>query len=129
MQIEHVALWTRDLEGLVRFYQTYFEAEAGPMYTNPAKGFESYFLSFASGARLELMRIPDLAEHPGGEPPQPAGYSHLAFSTGSQAAVDELTARLRADGYRVISGPRTTGDGYYESLVEDPDGNRVEITV
>jgi lactoylglutathione lyase len=129
MRIEHVAIWTRELEQLKEFYETYFGAEASGKYANPETGFESYFLSFSSGARLELMRSPavvDLPENSGG---QPAGYAHLAFSVGSNERVERLTAELSAAGYRVASPPRTTGDGYFESVVLDPDGNRVEITV
>jgi lactoylglutathione lyase len=143
MHIEHIALWTANLEGLKTFYETYFQARAGDKYANPAKGFESYFLTFASGARLELMRMPAIPASlndpqrqsrkaarsgcPAGR--QFTGYVHLAVSVGSQGAVDALTARLGQDGYRVVDGPRHTGDGYYESCVLDPDGNRVEITI
>lgn len=127
MHIEHIALWTRDLERLRAFYEVYFEAGAGEKYVNPGSQFESYFLTFAAGARLELMTRPLLAAPP--EPAEAQGVAHLAFSAGSAAGVDALTARLRRDGYPVVSPPRRTGDGYYESCVLDPDGNRVEITV
>jgi lactoylglutathione lyase len=126
MHIEHVALWTRNLEKLKAFYETYFGAQSGAKYVNTEKQFESYFMSFASGARLELMQMPTI---PSSREGQSAGYAHLAFSAGSEPLVDALTARLQKDGYQVISGPRHTGDGYYESIVIDPDGNRVEITV
>lgn len=129
MHIEHVAVWTADLETLRAFYETYFGATAGDKYASPERQFESYFLTFASGARLELMRMPDLAESPGGTDVRREGYAHLALSAGSREQVDALTARLGADGYPVVDGPRQTGDGYYESVVLDPDGNRVEITV
>jgi lactoylglutathione lyase len=127
MRIEHVAVWSRDLERLKAFYETYFGARASARYANPGKQFESYFMTFPSGgARLELMRVPNLLDLPG----EPAvGCAHLAVSAGSVEAVDALTARLRADGYQVEGGPRYTGDGYYESVVLDPDGNRVEITI
>ena len=108
-------------------YCTYFSARAGPKYTNPKTQFESYFLSFTEGARLELMQAPNVEARQPNEA-RPAGYAHLAFSVGSQAGVDELTARLEADGYPIPGRPRWTGDGYYESVVLDPDGNRVEIT-
>lgn len=127
MRIEHVAIWTRDLERLRAFYERYFEATAGPRYHNPARQFSSTFLRFENGARLELMQIPDLPAGAGASPA--AGYAHLALSLGSAAAVDALTARLQAAGYAVLDGPRTTGDGYYESVVLDPDGNRIELTV
>ncbi len=129
MHIEHVAIWTRDLEQLKEFYQTYFQASAGPKYVNAAKQFESYFLTFTSGARLELMQMPPIVEWPDDGEGQLRGYSHLAFSVGSKEGVDTLTARLKKDGYRVQDGPRWTGDGYYESRVRDCDGNRVEITI
>ena len=132
MHIEHAALWTKDLERLVAFYVEYFGAVAGERYFNPRRQFTSYFLSFSSGARLEVMSVPNLSA---GALPESAptgegtGWAHLAFATGSEAQVDALTARLRAAGYAVLDGPRRTGDGYYESVVLDPDGNRVEITV
>lgn len=130
MHIEHVAIWTQDLERLVSFYETYFQGQAGDKYVNPATGFESIFVTFAAGgARLELMRRPDVTK-PGKEPgAETIGCAHLALSVGSEAQVDALTARLESDGFAVVSGPRRTGDGYYESCVLDPDGNRVEITV
>jgi lactoylglutathione lyase len=129
VQIEHIAVWTKDLERLKRFYEVYFGAQAGEKYVNPAKQFESYFLSFSFGPRLELMVRPDLPDTRHDAVAQFAGYNHLAFSVGSAAAVDALTARLQQDGYPVLDGPRQTGDGYYESVVLDPDGNRLEITV
>ena len=129
MRIEHIAIWTADLARCKHFYTSYFGATAGPAYRNPAKGFESCFLSFADGARLEVMRttsLPLVELAPGG---QRLGLTHLAISVGSERLVDELTQRLRNDGIVVIDGPRRTGDGYYESVVLDPDGNRIEITV
>jgi len=129
MHIEHIAIWTHNLERLKAFYQTYFQAAPGDKYTNAETGFESYFLSFAGGARLELMRMPGVPASLNEVASQFTGYIHLAISVGSMARVDVLTTRLRSDGYHVLSGPRTTGDGYYESVVLDPDGNRLEITV
>jgi len=127
MRIEHVAVWTPDLERLVAFYAKHFGATAGPKYTNPRTGFESYFLSFVSGARLELMRSPSVT---GGEPGQSRfGYAHFAISVGSEGEVDRLTEQFRAEGVPIVDGPRRTGDGYYESVILDPDGNRIEITV
>jgi len=128
MRIEHIAIWTNDPERLKKFYTTYFEAKAGEKYVNPAKQFESYFLSFSSGARLELMHKPSIPESLDDPETQFTGYIHLAFSVGSKERVDTLTARLQNDGYRVIDGPHHTGDGYYESCILDPDSNRVEIT-
>jgi len=128
MHIEHVAIWTRDPERLRSFYETYFDAVAGPRYENPRKQFMSYFLSFRSGARLELMSVPTLRDDNGGAKPPAIGYAHLAMTVGDESSVDALTERLRADGYRVLDGPRRTGDGYYESVIADPDGNHIEIT-
>jgi lactoylglutathione lyase len=130
MRIEHVAIWTRDLEGLRTFYETYFQARAGAKYINAGKQFESYFLTFpAGGARLELMRMPAIPDSLDDAMAQFTGYIHMAISVGAEEQVDALTARLREAGYPVVDGPRHTGDGYYESCVLDPDGNRVEITV
>jgi lactoylglutathione lyase len=125
MQIEHIALWTRDLEALRTFYIQHFGATSGPLYHNPAKGFRSYFLSFTSGAHLEIMTQENLAA-----PAQASlGYAHLAFSVGSVDNVRATTERLRLAGVVILGEPRTTGDGYFESLVADPEGNRIEITV
>ena len=127
MQIEHIALYVNDLEGAKDFFTKYFDATANEGYHNPSTDFRSYFLRFAGGARLELMTRPDLTDS--GDVLSRFGYAHLAFSTGSKAQVDALTARLKADGYTVLSGPRTTGDGYYESCVVGFEGNILEITV
>lgn len=129
MHIEHLAMWTYDLERLKYFYTTYFHVTASEKYVNPAHHFESYFLSFDSGARLEIMRMPGIPASRNDALAQFTGLIHLAVSVGSQEQVDALTLRLQGDGYRVLDGPRTTGDGYYESVVLDPDGNRIEITV
>lgn len=126
MRIEHVAIWTKDLEQLMEFYETYFQASAGPKYNNTTKQFESTFLTFDEGIRLELMQMPTVMVSPEDEF---VGYSHLAISIGSKEEVDSLTARLQEDGYRVIDGPRWTGDGYYESRVLDCDGNQIELTI
>ncbi len=127
MKIEHVAIWVTDIEKLKTFYETYFDAQATSKYTNETKRFQSYFLTFSSGARLELMHRPDI-EEPGSDQER-TGYAHLAFSVGSEAEVEALTQRLVEDGHTRLNGPRHTGDGYYESVVLDPEGNRVEITV
>jgi lactoylglutathione lyase len=128
IRIEHIAVWTDDIERLAAFYARYFGADAGPAYVNAAKGFESRFLAFSTGARIEVMRTTTLGPVALPVGAQRMGLTHLAISIGSERAVDELTARLRADGHAVVDGPRRTGDGYYESVVLDPDGNRVEIT-
>lgn len=129
MKIEHLALWTPDLERVRAFYATWFGAEAGAPYHNPRSGFSSYFLRFADGARLELMQRPDVAPRSEGPERETHGLAHLAIALGSEAAVSALTERMRAAGVTVLSAPRRTGDGYYESVVLDPDGNRLELTV
>lgn len=128
-RIEHAALWTSDLEQSRSFYERYFDADAGPRYQNENEQFTSYFLRFDTGARLELMHKPTVASVPLSDGTDREGYAHLAFSVGSEQAVDHLTETLRQDGYEVAGEPRRTGDGYYESVVLDPDGNPVEITV
>jgi lactoylglutathione lyase len=129
MRIEHVAVWTADLDRLVDFYCGYFGATAGPLYVNHAKGFQSRFLGFESGARIELMASSTLNLEKAERGAQQFGLAHLALSIGTREAVDELTQQLRENGCDVVDGPRRTGDGYYESVVLDPDGNRIEITI
>ena len=127
MRIEHAALYVRDLDRAKDFFVNYFGAVSNGGYHNPRTDFRSYFLTFEDGARLEIMTKPGLKEPDGCE--ESFGYAHLAFSVGSRHAVDALTSRLKQDSYSVISGPRTTGDGYYESVILDLEGNRIEITV
>ena len=127
MKIEHVALYVQDLEAARDFFIKYFGASANGGYHNPRTDFRSYFLTFDDGARLELMAKPYLTDS--GDFLNRFGYAHIAISVGSREAVDDLTARLKVDGYAVISGPRTTGDGYYESVILDLEGNQIEITV
>ncbi|HEY2780252.1 MAG TPA: VOC family protein [Steroidobacteraceae bacterium] len=129
MRIEHVAFWTDDLERLADFYATYFGATTGPKYVNPAKHYESRFLSFEGGARIEVMRSSALDPVKFDRGAQRMGLAHLAIAVGSKQAVDDLTIRLKRDGFEVVDGPRYTGDGYYECVVLDPDGNRVEVTI
>ena len=126
MKIEHVAMYVNDLEAAREFFVTYLGGNPNALYHNKTTGFRSYFISFDDGARLELMNKPGLADEP--KDLHITGYIHVAFSVGSKEKVDELTARLKADGYEVISGPRTTGDGYYESCVLAIEGNQIEIT-
>ena len=127
LRIEHVAFWTEDLERLAQFYSQYFGATAGPKYVNAAKGFESRFLNFASGARIEVMRSSSLNPLKAERGAHRMGLAHLAVSVGSRQRVEELTGRLKSDGFEIVDGPRQTGDGYFESVVLDPDGNRIEI--
>ena len=128
MKIEHIAIWARDIEKLKDFYSHYFHAVAGEKYFNPKKNFHSYFLSFDTGCRLELMQMPGILDNKDTQASQYFGLTHLAISVGSSELVDHLTTQLRDDGYVVASEPRTTGDGYYESVILDPEGNRIEIT-
>ena len=127
MKIEHAALYVNDLEGARSFFVNYLGAKSNDGYHNPKTGFRSYFLSFDGGARLEIMNRPTLADFP--KEPARTGYAHIAFSVGSREAVDALTARLKADGYEVTGGPRTTRDGYYESCIAAVEGNLIELTV
>ena len=127
LKIEHVAIDVQDLEKARAFFRRYFDGASNEGYHNPKTGLRTYFISFQGGTRLEWMARPDVKDRP--RSLLKRGYAHLAFSLGSREAVDSLTRRLREDGYRVISGPRTTGDGYYESCVEGVEGNLIELTV
>lgn len=129
MKIEHLALWTKDLEAVKKFYIRYFGMQCSEKYTNTKKNFYSYFLSFQGAeTRIEIMSRPDIEEL---DRPHSVSYglTHFSISVGSISKVDSLTERLRNDGYNVVGEPRTTGDGYYESIIEDCEGNWVEITV
>ena len=129
MQIEHIALWARDLEQMRTFYETYFGAISNEKYTNVGKGFSSYFLTFPDGgSRLEIMQMAGIPDTKNDVLSQFMGLVHFAISVGDKDAVDTLTNRLRADGYAVVGEPRYTGDGYYESVILDPEENRIEIT-
>ena len=127
MRIEHIAMYVNDLEGAKDFFEKYFDAKSGAGYHNQTTDFRSYFLSFEDGSRLEIMTRPimDAAEKALAR----TDFIHLAFSVGSKEKVDALTAQLKADGFRVISGPRITGDGYYESCILGIEDNQIEITV
>ena len=127
MGIEHVAMYVNDLEGARKFFETYFNAESNDLYHNKTTDFKSYFLTFDQGSRLEIMTKPGMQAEE--KTLARTGLIHIAFQTGSKEKVDELTNRLKEDGYEVVSGPRTTGDGYYESCVVALEGNQIEITV
>lgn len=127
MRIEHVAMYVNDLESVKNFFITYFNAKANDGYHNKTTDFRSYFLSFDDGARLEIMQRPGMEDSE--KTLARTGYIHLAFSLGSQKAVDELTEILKRDGYEILSGPRRTGDGYYESCIVGIEGNQLEITI
>jgi lactoylglutathione lyase len=124
-RLEHVGLWVADLDRVAAFYAKYFGAQVGELYRNERKRFESRFLTFGGGARLEVMTRHDVTQS---QPTEQLGLAHVALCIGDEAAVDALAARLQADGVAPESGPRRTGDGYYECVVRDPEGNRVEIT-
>ena len=125
MQIAHIAIWVRDLEAMKLFYTRYFAGVSSSRYVNPVKQFESYFISFGSGASIELMHKPSVC-NPRATAEQ-LGIAHIAFKLGSEQAVIELTETLRADGYCITGEPRTTGDGYFESVLLDAEGNQIEL--
>lgn len=127
MKIEHIAMYVNDLEQARNFFIKYFGAHSNSGYTNNVSGFKSYFLSFDEGSRLEIMNISNVIYSE--KFIKRTGFIHIAFSLGSKEKVDELTEQLRNDGYEVHSGPRTTGDGYYESCIIDFEGNQIELTV
>lgn len=127
MKIEHIAMYVNDLESARDFFVKYFGAKSNDFYHNLKTDFRSYFLSFDEGTRLEIMNKPQMIDI--AKDINRTGYIHIAFSLGSAEKVDQLTAKLKSDGYEVISGPRTTGDGYYESCIIDLEGNQIELTV
>lgn len=129
MTLEHVAIWTNQLEDLKDFYVTYFHGVANEKYTNEKKQFHSYFLTFQSGARLELMSMPGIPDNCNDRvKAQHKGIIHLAFGVDTMLEVDEKAAELKAAGFPILGGPRKTGDGYYEFETLDPDNNRLEVT-
>ncbi|WP_173466706.1 VOC family protein [Fibrobacter succinogenes] len=140
MKIEHIAIWVKDIDRVCEFYRKYFGGVVQPLYHNPTKQFTSRFISFDDGARLEVMHRPDIdvernvgidkiVSHETLSDTQHLGFTHLSFSVGSKEEVDRLTQQMSSEGIPVVGQPRTTGDGYYESVVLDPEGNRIEITV
>lgn len=127
MKIEHIAMYVNNLEQAKDFFTHYFHATAGKKYHNPQTGFQSYFLSFHGECRLEIMNKPEMERME--KPLTRTGYVHIALSIGTKEAVNSLTEQLRKDGYKIISNPRTTGDGYYESCLLDFEDNQIEITI
>ena len=127
MKIEHIAMYVNDMECARDFFIKYLSGKSDDGYQNTKTGFRSYFISFDDGARLEIMNKPNMVD--ADKNINRTGLIHIAFSAGSRERVDELTQRLKTDGYEVVSGPRTTGDGYYESCVIAIEGNQIEITV
>lgn len=127
MKIDHIAIWTKNLEGLRNFYIHYFDASGTEVYYNHSKEFRSYFLTFNGDCRLEIMEMPRIPLSKNDPLKQYMGIIHFAINVGSKEKVDQLSETLKNDGYKLISEPRRTGDGYYESVILDPDGNRVEI--
>ena len=155
MKIEHIAIWVKDIDKVCEFYRKYFGGVVHPIYHNPVKQFTSRFVTFDDGARLEIMHRPDIDHvwpvtslqsdmltlgHAGVQAPrrdtrdrmfhvERLGFTHVSFSVGSKEEVDRLTKEMSTDGIQVVGQPRTTGDGYYESVILDPEGNRVEVTI
>ena len=126
MRIEHIAIWVKDLEKIRNFYEKYFGVTSSELYHNQKTGFKSYFLTFDDGARIEIMSKSDINKE---KQENTFGYAHLSISLGSKEKVDEYTETFRKDGYKIISEPRTTGDGYYESVILDPENNLIELTI
>lgn len=127
MRIEHIAMYVNNLEAARDFFVTYLSGRSNDGYHNKTTNFRSYFISFDDGARLEIMNKPGVADQENSL--SRMGYIHIAFSVGSKERVDALTSKLKADGFEVVSGPRTTGDGYYESCIVAIEGNQIEITI
>jgi len=127
MRIEHIAIWVNDLEEMKKFYTKYFKMNCSEKYENKKKMFTSYFLSFATGARIEIMHQPDIATSPD-KKEEKNGLTHFAISVENKDKVNQLAEVFRKDGFIIAGKPRTTGDGYYESVILDPEGNNIEIT-
>ena len=127
MRIDHLAIWTFNLEGLRNFYIHYFDASSSEIYYNHSKEFQSYFLTFDGDCRLEIMEMPNVPKSKNDSLKQFTGIIHFSIHAGSRRQVDQITEQLRKDGFKIIGEPRITGNGSYESIILDPDGNRVEI--
>ena len=130
MKVDHIGVFVKDLKKIGDFYEKYFNGKVSqPAYHNPKKNFTSHFITFESGAKIEIMHQPTIPELKQEPEAQHTGYIHVAFSTGSKENVDKLVETLKKDGYTILDGPRTTGDGFYEAVALDPENNRIEITV
>jgi len=128
MKLEHIAIWTDNIELLRNYYVSFFDGQSNEMYINPKTQFQSYFISFESGARLEIMSMPNIPENTNDTiNAQHKGIIHIAFSVDSKQEVDAKAALLQANGFELLNGPRVTGDGYYEFVTLDPDKNRLEV--
>jgi lactoylglutathione lyase len=125
MRINHIALYVNDLEKMKTFYEKYFNAKTNNIYHNVKTGLKTYFLEFDNDCRIEIMTKENLNNI--SKELNNMGYIHIAFSVGSKKYVNQLTKQLETDGYKIISQPRTTGDGYYESCINDPENNQIEI--
>lgn len=124
MFIDHIAVWTENLENEKDFFLRYFDCRVNEKYINPVKQFSSYFITFDTGARIELMERADIRE---GRSADTLGPAHIAINVGSKEKVDKMTVKFESDGLTIVSKPRMTGDGYYESVVLDPENNVIEI--
>ena len=128
MKLEHIAIWTDNIELLRNYYVSFFDGQSNEMYINPKTQFQSYFISFESGARLEIMSMPNIPENTNDTiNVQHKGIIHIAFSVATKQEVDAKAALLQANGFELLNGPRVTGDGYYEFVTLDPDKNRLEV--
>lgn len=127
IKIEHIAYWVENLEQVKTFYETYFGVSSGELYINEKKGFKSYFLTLGEGARIEIMQRGDIVKSD--QKGKTMGLAHIALALGSKSAVDQLTLKMEKEGIPIVGKPRITGDGYYESVVADPEGNLIELTV
>jgi len=128
MKLEHVAIWTDNIELLKNYYESFFDGQSNEMYVNPKTQFQSYFISFESGAQLEIMSMPNIPDNTNDtKNAQHKGIIHIAFSVDTKKEVDAKAALLQANGFELLNGPRGTGDGYYEFVTLDPDKNRIEV--
>lgn len=124
MKIEHIAIWVNNIDEMIDFYTHFFNGIAGNRYHNVLKGFESCFVSFEKGPRIELMKQKDVVSD---QMPVHTGYAHISFQLGSRSEVDTFIRNLLKNNVPVVDGPRVTGDGYYEAVILDPEKNRIEI--